>query len=226
MINSFLFFRVGTKETGTRFLTFVDSVHGYRHLLQQADLDRALSLCTGMKGKLRARFIVLSDERVLPPPPIREPRGKRKQVGNGPDDLGRKRNRSHVRNSGTPVNLIPVNQPPPSIQTQSAIGATSIDSQGTSTASRNIFGSASPLVVAGVTPIESQGASGVTKNVFAPASNQGYFTTQLAQHVSRGITSLTKPFTVPPPIMEVDASSNQSSLEDWASAHSDDTIIQ
>ena len=51
-------------------MTFVDSVHGYRHLLQQADLDRALSLCTGMKGKLRARFIVLSDERVLPPPPF------------------------------------------------------------------------------------------------------------------------------------------------------------
>ena len=152
MINIFCFSGLGLRRQEPA-LTFVDSVHGYRHLLQQADLDRALSLCTGMKGKLRARFIVLSDERVLPPPPIREPQGKRKQVGDGPDDLGRKRNRSRVRYSGTPVNLIPVNQPPASIQ--SAIGATSIDSQGTSTASRNIFGSASPLVVAGVTPIES-----------------------------------------------------------------------
>ena len=53
MSNNFLFFRVGTKETGTRFLTFVDSVHGYHHLLQQADLDRALSLCTGMRLMLR-----------------------------------------------------------------------------------------------------------------------------------------------------------------------------
>ena len=66
-------FSVGTKESGTRHLSYVDAVLGFRHLLQQADLDRALSLCTGMRGKLKSRFIVLSDDRVLPPPPIREP---------------------------------------------------------------------------------------------------------------------------------------------------------
>ena len=199
------FYRVGTKESGTRFLTFVDSVLGYRHLLQQADLDRALSLCTGMKGKLRSRFIVLSDERVLPPPPVREPRGKRKQAGDNPDDLGRKRNRSRVRTSGTPVNYIPITQPPP----QSASSVIPNQSSG----------------VAGVTPITAQGASSMSASLFGAAPSQGYFTTQIAQQISRGISSVTKPFSVPPPIMEVDATSNQSSIEDWASANSDETII-
>ena len=64
-----------------------------------------MSLCTGMKGKLKSRFVVLSDDRVLPPPPVRA-RGKRK-----PDDqqadLGPKRNRG---GRATPVSTgyIPV----------------------------------------------------------------------------------------------------------------------
>ena len=78
LIESILFSSVGTKESGTRFLTYVDAVLGFKHLLTTADLDKALSLCTGMRGKLRSRFLVLSDDRVLPPPPVR-PRGKRKQ---------------------------------------------------------------------------------------------------------------------------------------------------
>ena len=42
--------RVGGKDQGTRFLSFVDAIAGFRHLLTQADLDRALSLCSGQKG--------------------------------------------------------------------------------------------------------------------------------------------------------------------------------
>ena len=37
--------RVGGKDQGTRFLSFVDSIAGFRHLLTQEDLDKALSLC-------------------------------------------------------------------------------------------------------------------------------------------------------------------------------------
>ena len=59
--------RVGGKDQGTRFLSFVDAVAGFRHLLTQEDLDRALSLCSGQKGKLKSRFLVLSDDRTLPP---------------------------------------------------------------------------------------------------------------------------------------------------------------
>ena len=102
----FFFFRVGTKESGTRFLSFVDSALGYRHLLQQADLDRAMSLCTGMRGKLRSRFIVLSDDRVLPPPPVREPHGKRKKPASE-SDPGTKRGRSGRRASTPSVTPAP-----------------------------------------------------------------------------------------------------------------------
>ena len=59
--------RVGGKDQGTRFLSFVDAIAGFRHLLTQEDLDRALSLCTGQKGKLKSKFLVLSDDRTLPP---------------------------------------------------------------------------------------------------------------------------------------------------------------
>ena len=72
--------RVGTKEQGTRFLSYVDAINGYRHLLTQEDLDKALSMCTGLRGHLRSRFLVLSDDRVLPPAP--SGRGKRAH----PDD--------------------------------------------------------------------------------------------------------------------------------------------
>ena len=62
-------FRVGTKEGGSRFLTFVDSINGFKHLLTPEDLDKALSMCSSLHGKLRSRFIVLSDDRNPPPPP-------------------------------------------------------------------------------------------------------------------------------------------------------------
>ena len=68
--------RVGGKDQGTRFLSFVDAVAGFRHLLTQEDLDRALSLCSGQKGKLKSKFLVLSDDRTLPPY-----QGPKKRVG-------------------------------------------------------------------------------------------------------------------------------------------------
>ena len=64
--------RVGEQGKGTRFLTYVDSVKSLSHLLTQADLDRAASMCRSFKGSLRSRFIVLADDRVLPPPPQSE----------------------------------------------------------------------------------------------------------------------------------------------------------
>ena len=82
-------FRVGTKEGGTRFMTFVDSINGFKHLLTQQDLDKALSMCSSMKGKLRSRFIVLSDDRTPPPPPANN-RGKR-TLDDEPEDNANKR---------------------------------------------------------------------------------------------------------------------------------------
>ena len=70
-----LFFRVGGKDKPTRFLSFVEAVHGFRHLLTQGDLDKAMSLCTSLKGHLKSKFLVLSDDRVLPP--YQPNRGKR-----------------------------------------------------------------------------------------------------------------------------------------------------
>ena len=70
--------RVGGKDQGTRFLSFVDAIAGFRHLLTQADLDRALSLCSGQKGRLKSKYLVLSDDRVLPP--YQNPR-KQQQAG-------------------------------------------------------------------------------------------------------------------------------------------------
>ena len=66
--------RVGGKDQGTRFLSFVDAIAGFRHLLTQSDLDKALSLCTGQRGKLKSKFLVLSDDRVLPPYQGKKPR--------------------------------------------------------------------------------------------------------------------------------------------------------
>lgn len=67
--------RVGGKDKGTRFLSFVDAMLGFRHLLTDEDLSKAASLCTSMRGQLRSKFLVLSDDRPLPPPPAG--RGKR-----------------------------------------------------------------------------------------------------------------------------------------------------
>ena len=61
--------RVGGKDKGTRFLSFVDAMLGFRHLLTSEDLNKASSLCTSMKGTLKSKFIVLSDDKMLPPPP-------------------------------------------------------------------------------------------------------------------------------------------------------------
>ena len=36
-------------------------------MLKQEDLDRAMSLCTSLKGHLKSKFLVLSDDRILPP---------------------------------------------------------------------------------------------------------------------------------------------------------------
>ena len=72
-------FSVGGKDQGTRFLSFVDAIKGFRHLLVQEDLDRALSLCTGMRGQLKNKFIVLSDDRILPP--YQGGKGKRAHPG-------------------------------------------------------------------------------------------------------------------------------------------------
>ena len=57
---------------------------GFRHLLEQDDLDKAASLCTSLKGHLKARFIVLSDDRVLPPPPNKS--GKRNRDADERED--------------------------------------------------------------------------------------------------------------------------------------------
>ena len=97
--------RVGTKEGGSRFLTYVDSVLGFRHLLQQSDLDKTLSMCTGLRGKLRSRFLVLSDDRVPPPPPQgqgqNQGRGKRSRR-DSEEDVSSKRNRNQNRAGSVP----------------------------------------------------------------------------------------------------------------------------
>ena len=62
----------GGKDQGTRFLTFVDAMSGFRHLLTQEDIDKAASMCQGLKGHLRSRFIVISDDRQPPPPPSKK----------------------------------------------------------------------------------------------------------------------------------------------------------
>ena len=79
--------RVGGKDQGTRFLSFVDAISGFRHLLTQEDLDRALSLCSGMKGKLKSKFLVLSDDRILPPyqGPKKRATQPGRQVGGNPN---------------------------------------------------------------------------------------------------------------------------------------------
>ena len=81
---------MGGKDQGTRFLSFVDAIKGFRHLLTQEDLDRALSLCTGLRGQLKSKFLVLSDDRVLPP--YQGKKGKRAHPGDdGPQEAPGKR---------------------------------------------------------------------------------------------------------------------------------------
>ena len=47
---------------------------GCRHLLNVEELNKAASMCSSLKGVLRSRFLVLSDDKDPPPPPAR---GKR-----------------------------------------------------------------------------------------------------------------------------------------------------
>ena len=77
----FTSYRVGAKNSGTRFLSFVDTMLGYRHLLTPEDINKAASMCTSLKGVLRSRFLVLSDDRDPPPPPARGKRGHPDSVG-------------------------------------------------------------------------------------------------------------------------------------------------
>ena len=84
-----LIFRVGGKDKPTRFLSFVEAVHGFRHLLTQDDLDRAMSLCTSLKGHLKSKFLVLSDDRILPP--YQPKSGKRSHPDNSSDSVPGKR---------------------------------------------------------------------------------------------------------------------------------------
>ena len=62
---------------------------GYRHLLTVEDLNKAASMCSSLKGVLRSKFLVLSDDRDPPPPPAR---GKRSHPdGDHPSAAGGKR---------------------------------------------------------------------------------------------------------------------------------------
>ena len=91
----FFVFRVGNKE-GTRFLTFVDAVNGFKHLLTEDDLDKALSMCTSLRGNLRSHFIVLSDDRIPPPKSVNVGRGKRKmEDSNEGQNAERKKGPAH-----------------------------------------------------------------------------------------------------------------------------------
>ena len=76
--------RVGGKDQGTRFLSFVDAIAGFHHLLTQEDRDKALSLCSGLKGRLKSKFLVLSNDRVLPPYQGNRNRNKPQSSGAGP----------------------------------------------------------------------------------------------------------------------------------------------
>ena len=91
----FFVFRVGNKE-GTRFLTFVDAVNGFKHLLTEDDLDKALSMCTSLRGNLHSRFIVLSDDRIPPPKSVNVGRVKRKmEDSNEGQNAERKKGPAH-----------------------------------------------------------------------------------------------------------------------------------
>ena len=158
-----------------------------------------MSLCTGMKGKLKSRFVVLSDDRVLPPPPARA-RGKRK-----PDDqqadLGPKRNRG---GRTTPVST-------------GFISGASSGHPGSNLTS-----------VPGVTSISTNFNPATGANSLPLAISTGFTPAAGANSLPRATSLLSRVFGVPPPISEIpgpSSLSNQSS-EDWASATSDDTIIQ
>ena len=98
----------GGKDKGTRFLSFVDAMLGFRHLLTQEDLDKAASMCQGLKGHLRSRFLVLSDDRQPPPPPTKKrPFNDEEEESHG-KRFQNERPRSNAQVQ--PVNLVQVRQ--------------------------------------------------------------------------------------------------------------------
>ena len=104
----------GGKDKGTRFLSFVDAMLGFRHLLTQEDLDKAASMCQGLKGHLRSRFLVLSDDRQPPPPPT-----KKRPFNDDEEGTQGKRFQNERPRSNQPVNLVQVRQTPnQSVSTQ------------------------------------------------------------------------------------------------------------
>ena len=186
----------------------MDAVLGFKHLLQQADLDKAMSLCTGMRGKLKSRFLVLSDDRILPPPPTR-PRGKRKQDSTDSGESNqminkRTRGRSVGGVSGvTPIAhasnaSLPISQP----RAQSVNASLPISQPQTQPR-----------------PFVSQPGSLQAPNVYLGPSSSNL----PSPFLRRG------QFSIPPPVPEVNeghpGSDQSGTVEDWASAHSDETII-
>ena len=81
---------------------------GFRHLLTQEDLDKAASMCQGLKGHLRSRFLVLSDDRQPPPPPTK----KRPFNDNEEETQGKRFQNERPRSNSQvqPVNLVQVRQ--------------------------------------------------------------------------------------------------------------------
>ena len=63
-------------------------------------------MCTGLRGKLRSRFLVLSDDRVPPPPPQgqgqSQGRGKRSRR-DSEEDMSSKRNKNQNQGRSGPV---------------------------------------------------------------------------------------------------------------------------
>ena len=166
---------------------------GFHHLLQQADLDKALSLCTGMRGKLRSRFIVLSDERVLPPPPVNT-RGKRKTMDSDPDGASRRKVR-------VPTVIPGVSQ----MQEVSSVVPVSLVLN---------FPTLPPLPVLKTIPV-SQPRQGYTTGANAlplSAHFQGNYQGPASAPLSVGAQSV--------------SGASSFGTEDWASATSDETLIQ
>ena len=181
----------------------MDAVLGYRHLLQQSDLDKALSLCAGMRGKLRSRFVVLSDERVLPPRPPRTQgaRGKRKQ--DEMDDTGSKRGRSGRPTTVSGVTLRSGRTTPVPMGSQVASGGQVAPAPGGS----QVFSGSNTVPL-------GQPKVAAPMSRFLPA-------------LLRASNPYLRNFEVPPPVAEEGSlPSSEPSTEDWASAHSDETIIQ
>ena len=139
------------KDQGTRFLSYVDAIHGFRHPLKQEDLDRALSLCTGLRGHLRSRFLVLSDDRVLPPAPVG--RGKRAHPDH-PDHQG------NIKRPNTSV-------PPPS---SSSFSARPPFSAGFVPASGPVPGTSAQSITPGTVPSTGLPASGLPSQASIIAS--------------------------------------------------------